>query len=939
MEQTSEENAEDDLRRFRQKLSGYEMHELRIMYEHFKKDLVYIVKILNTQSLLAELKSRKALNLEDYESMKRDLGDSAFSEKLVQDVLDAGREAVIKFWECLYSLQTNHPHHNLLAVLSEIQHVEKQQLLDENGHSLDLEIQEVQQKHKEYLLKETQNLKESQPPGTTLESQSFPISERYVDLVVVSTESFRLRTQHELIEIGEKHESCLCKTQRGLERVSPKRLFRWCHQIKGVPNVIMISGVPGVGKTTLMQKFVCDWVNGKLYQRFSFVFFFKFRELNRLKKVSLEEMILHQYPHLNVQLENILKNPEQLLFIFDGLDESCHKMDSASSPLYTNTRDKRDLGVILVNLLRQTLLKGCSVLLTSRPAKVASIDADNFQLICEVMGFFHEERKMYFVQYFGDNALSEQAFGHVRDNEALYTFCYIPSYCWIICKVLSMCFQSPQTNCNRLELLPKTVTQLFVIFISNILTHHSQKAEWEEDHKLLLAVGWLAEYGVMNHVIVFEKRDLISFMVDSSLHLFTSFMMKSSQPSYVNYSFLHLTIQEFMAALVHHVDYAPGKLQQALDKAKSFQDGRAEIFLSFLFGLSDGSTKAPLKGSPLNFSTEASKDVITWLGKLSSLVKKTTKNAQERKETLNIFNYLFESRNKALVSELLGQNLTLDFSRFNLSPLDCTVLAFILKSCQESKCLDLEKCYLESECWERLSPGLHTVHTLRLHLNALKDEDIHFITNPLTHPDCKIQNLSLTNNDLTSLCCPSLASGICGNLSLTSLDLTSNNLTGTHFSILIDVLSSRTCMVKHLVLCAAQLTHDDSQCLVSLSNNPKLEYLNVSHNHITDAGSGHIRDLIEKSSSLKEIRVAANGFSEDVIKKLESLKNSRQDLILLQLPDPSSELLVIDPLACPPAIDPRLGLNLDYAFVPRFRTYCPFPASGFHFTAQAGDTF
>ncbi|XP_077320207.1 NACHT, LRR and PYD domains-containing protein 3-like isoform X2 [Lithobates pipiens] len=872
MEQPSEKNDEDNLQKFSQKLNGYEMHELRMMYEYFRDDLIYIVQILNTHSFLAELKSRNVPNVETYESMKENLGASVFSAKLVQGVFEAGKEAVIGFLECLYSLQTSHPHHNLLAVLWEIQNVEK-----------------IQDKHKQYLLDTTEFLVECKPPGTTLKRQDFPISERFVNLVVVSTAQLRHRTQHELIEIGEKHESYLCKTQGALERVSPKKLFRWCRQIKQVPNVIMVSGVPGIGKTTLMQKFVCDWVRGELYQRFSFVFFFKFRELNRLEEVSLEEMILHQYPYLNSQLENILKAPEQLLFIFDGLDESRHQLDFASRPPNTNTKQKQGLGEILVNLLRQSLLKGCSVLVTSRPAKLVSIDPHIFQLFCEIMGFFHEERKMYIEQFFvDDKKLAVQAFDHVRDNEALYTFCYIPSYCWIICTVLSMCFKSQETNCNQL-FFPVTVTQLFVIFISNILTNHSQEIEREKAKKLLMAVGWLAEFGVMNRLIVFEEQNLRSLTVDTSLHLLTSFMVESKQPRYVNYSFLHLTLQEFMAALVHHVDYKPEKLQEALEKAKSSRDGHAEIFLRFLFGLTDGSTIALLKHSSLHqgsskiftFSGEASRNIFAWLRHhFSPLVKKTSKDAWERRETLNIFNYLFESRNIELVSEILGQNLKIDFSRFRLTPLDCTVLAYILKSCKEPESLDLEKCFLETECWERLSPGLHAVQTLRLNLNQLKDEDIHSIAKALAHPDCRIQNLSLTNNDLTSKCCSTLASAIYKNVSLMSLDLTFNNLTGPHFSDLIAALSSPTCSVKHLELCALKLTHDDSKCLVSLSNNKNLEYLNLSHNSITDAGSGHLKDLIEKSSSLKKFMVGANGFSEGVVKELQDLINARQGLII-----------------------------------------------------------
>ncbi|XP_068108209.1 NACHT, LRR and PYD domains-containing protein 3-like isoform X2 [Hyperolius riggenbachi] len=748
----------------------------------------------------------------------------------------------------------------------------RQMILDESGHALKQnEIQDIQEKHKEYLLETTEVLVECKPPGTSLANQRFLISERFVNLVVVSMKYFRHRTQHELIEIGEKHEEYLYTTQKGLERISPKRLFHWNHQIKGVPNMIMISGVPGVGKTTLMQKFVHDWVNGKLYQRFSFVFFFKFRELNQLEKISLEEMILHRYPYLRTQLENILKEPDKLLFIFDGLDESSHRMDFTSSPLCTDPKQQEQLGVLLVNLLRQILLQGCSVLITSRPAKLASIDSSIFQIVCDIMGFFTTERKAYFDQFFEDKELAKKAFKHVKENDTLYTFCYIPSYCWIICTVLSVCFKQQQGNYTSSEyLLPKTVTQLFVTFINNILSNHSQHSGGTRE--LLLPLGWLAEYGVMNQNIVFDEKHFETFSVDKCSHLFTSFLMASNQCSYNNYAFLHLTVQEFMAALVHHVDYNPEKLNKALEKAKSFQDGRAEMFLRFLSGLSDGSTRALLKPS-LSLSIDGSTKVIAWLQQMSPLVRKTCKDFWERRETLNIFAYFFESRNKELVLDILGQNLTLDFSKFSLTPLDCTVLAFILISCKVTERLDLEKSYLDTECWEKLSQGLHTVQILRLSANELKDNDIPCIAAALAHPDCKIQDLSLGSNLLTHTSCLHLAREMSSNQTLKKLDLSRNNLSGPHFRDLMKALSSPTCRVQHLMLYHTKLTHEDSQFLELLSSNTSLSHLSVSFNNITDSGSGHIINLIENSSSLIEVRTAANGFSEDVKRRLKNLQN------------------------------------------------------------------
>ncbi|CAI9600984.1 unnamed protein product [Staurois parvus] len=296
-------------------------------------------------------------------------------------------------------------------------------------------------------------------------------------------------------------------------------------------------------------------------------------------------MILQQYPHLEGQIGDILLEPERLLFIFDSLDESIYQIDFRSSTLF-KPNQRTHFGEIVVSLVRQSLLKGCSVLMTSRPTRLGSVNTDVFQRIVEIMGILHEDRRTFFNNFFGNEEWSEKAFHYVQENDTLYTFCYIPAYCWIICTVLSMCFKAQPTITDQLMTsLPKTVTQLFVTFVSNILANHSQNTDGAHTaRELLTSMGRMAEHGVMNHMIVFDERHLESFSVRNDKHLFSSFLMESGQPPDVDYTFLHLTLQEFFAALVHFIDYNADRLQETLDEAESYKDGRAKIFLRFLCG-------------------------------------------------------------------------------------------------------------------------------------------------------------------------------------------------------------------------------------------------------------------------------------------------------------------------------------------------------------------
>ncbi|XP_069825542.1 NACHT, LRR and PYD domains-containing protein 12-like isoform X2 [Dendropsophus ebraccatus] len=897
-------------RRFHQKICQYEDHVLRMTYIYFQDDLQLIVENLDPHPLLRELHARNIPDIEKYQSLEDDR--RTLARTLLQDMYDRGREAVIALWVSLYVLQKNHGSLNLHAVLKELRHtgdsLVEQIILDKDGHQLTPKLIDVQNLHKKHLYEKTEKLIENKPPRCNQEEESFSLYTRYVNLIVVSTDQFRNRSGNELIETGVKHERYLKKIKNKLQHISPNKMFRWCHQSRLVPHIVMVSGVPGVGKTTLMQKFVYDWVRGDLYQRFSFVFFFKFRELNRLDEVSLETMILQQYPYLEPQIENILQDPEKLLFIFDGLDESNHTMDFTFGHLFSNPRERGHCGQIVISLMTKSLLNGCSILMTSRPTRLASIDCDVFQQIVEIIGFFPEERQTYFENFFSDPDLAEKAFTYVKQNDTLYTFCYLPSYCWIICTVLSRSFQT--TSSDQLpSLLPKTVTQLFAIFVANILTNHS--LEKSDAQKVLQSIGWMAEYGVMNHMIIFDDRDLRSFHVDNKSKLLSSFLMESGEP--VTYSFLHLTVQEFFSALVHYADYSPEKLQQSLHRAQSYCDGRGEMFLRFLCGLSDGSTRSLLTGYLDTQAAQASRDVITWLRNLIPEEHSLGESDNKKQHLLRTFYYLYESRNKPLVQESLQSYRRLDLSDVHMSALDCTVLSFIMETCRNIEELDLSSCSLDPEGLERLAPALHNLQELRLDYNNLPDTSCpqlasvirnnpsmkrlvlhdnslsgpHFsdLVEALSSPACRIEELRLGNNDLPDTSCPQLASVIRNNQYLKRLDLSSNRLSGPHFRDLAEALSSPACRIEYLGLGDNNLPDTSCPQLASvIRNNQYLKRLVLSGNSLSGP---HFRDLAEALSSpacrIEELRLDNNNLPDTSCPQLASVIRNNPSLKRLYL--------------------------------------------------------
>ncbi|XP_062895422.1 NACHT, LRR and PYD domains-containing protein 3-like [Mobula hypostoma] len=156
----------------------------------------------------------------------------------------------------------------------------------------------------------------------------FQLVDRYAELTVISTVRDRRLVEHELLARGRDHEEWremhLCGK---LEKIRTDQFFQssFSGNKSNSGSSAAVAGVSGIGKTTMVRKIVYDWATGKIYQQFQIVFSFKFRDLNAInQRTNLRELILDQYPYFRNSLREVWKNPERLLFIFDGLDEFKH---------------------------------------------------------------------------------------------------------------------------------------------------------------------------------------------------------------------------------------------------------------------------------------------------------------------------------------------------------------------------------------------------------------------------------------------------------------------------------------------------------------------------------------------------------------------------------------------------------------------------------------
>ncbi|XP_039616172.1 NACHT, LRR and PYD domains-containing protein 3-like [Polypterus senegalus] len=684
-------------------------------------------------------------------------------------------------------------------------------------------------------------------------------------------------TCHELLDMGKTHAELVQeRTKEKCERIWTEQLLRRSPGSETAPHIVVVSGVAGIGKTTMVQKIMFDWARGTQYQRFAFVFLFKFRELNLLDtetepQMPLTRLIVRHYKYLNdPKLTEIMQKPESLLFIFDGLDEYKHKLDFTQERLCSKPNDYFPVHILVTSLVKRTLLKGCSVLITSRPTALESLEMERVDRFAEILGFFPEQRLMYFKNFFSDTDLGSEAFHYVEENDMLYTMCFNPSYCLIICSVLKNHFMTPEEERGA---APKTVTELFMMFLHNILTYHKREAE--DQQGILIRLGRMAYYGVANKTLVFyDKFEMSTFGLQSVLSSqFLSGFLKEilqgeSTLDHTTYTFFHLTIQEFMAACSFYLSPSEG-VEAMLVKLDSCKDGRFEIFTRFLAGLARDSVFKTLRGVMGELQRKTAKQVLEW-------VKRKAEQAlwgEDKSEALRVCQWLYETQNMKLIKDAIGKDLKMNFIKTTLSPLDCAVLGSVISCCGELEELDLSETHLTPECISRLAPGLlccrHVnlksceltstcVSALFLALSSphsrlseltlssnkkLENSGVDHLCQGLRSENCKLKKLNLSLCHLTSRCCSALSLALFSPHSqLAELELSWNSIEDSGVNQLCEGLRSKNCKLEKLNLSNCHLT---SRCCSVLSlalSSPcsRLTELDLSFNDMKDAGVGQL---------------------------------------------------------------------------------------------------
>ncbi|KAM4591492.1 NLR family CARD domain-containing protein 3-like isoform 1-T3 [Odontesthes bonariensis] len=670
------------------------------------------------------------------------------------------------------------------------------------------------------------------------------LNQIYTELYITEGGTGEVNDEHEVRQI----ETASRKAGRAETSIRQEDIF------KGPPGrdepirTVMTKGVAGIGKTVLTQKFTLDWAEGKANQDIQLMFPFTFRELNVLKerKFSLVELVHHFFTE--TKKAGICSFEQfQVVFIFDGLDECRLPLDFHSKEPLTDATEPTSVDVLLTNLIRGKLLPSARLWITTRPAAANEIPAGCVGMVTEVRGFTDPQKEEYFRKRFRDEEQASRIISHIQTSGSLHIMCHIPVFCWITATVLEDVLETREG-----AELPNTLTEMYIHFL--VVQAKLKKLKYDggaetdphwspESREMIESLGKLAFEQLQKGNLIFYESDLTECGIDISAAsvysgVFTQ-IFKEERGLYQEkvFCFIHLSVQEFLAALHVHLTFISSGVdllqrdkksffwyklkkaklkhlhQSAVGKALESPNGHLDLFLRFLLGLSLQTNQRLLRGllTQTGSSSQTNQETVDY-------IKKKISENLSAERSINLFHCLNELNDRSLVEEIQRYLSSGSLSTDKLSPAQWSALVFILLSSgKHLDVFDLKKYSASEEALLRLLPVVNASNKALLSGCNLSDEGCAALSSALSSQSSSLKELNLSNNNLQDSGVKQLSAG----------------------------LKSPNCRLESLSLSGCLITEEGCASLAeALTSNPShLRELDLSYNH---PGASGVKLLMAK---------------------------------------------------------------------------------------------
>ncbi|XP_060714703.1 NACHT, LRR and PYD domains-containing protein 12-like isoform X1 [Tachysurus vachellii] len=758
----------------------------------------------------------------------------------------------------------------------------------------------------------------SQPGSSTL------LNEIYTELYITEGWSGDVNNEHEVRQIE-------TMSRRPATQEKPIK----CNDLFKDKSIrtVLTKGVAGIGKTVSVQKFILDWAEGKANQDVTFMFPLPFRELNLMKQKNLSLInLLHHFSTEKRKLESIDCDSYKVVLIFDGLDECRLPLNFQKNEILCDVTESASVDVLLTNLIKGNLLPSALLWITTRAGAANQIPPECVDQVTEIRGFSDPQKEEYFRKRISDQSLANKIITHLKSSRSLYIMCHIPVFCWISATVLERMLGEAEGG-----EIPKT--QMFTHFLIFQIKHKDQKyhqkcdPDPQQTRESIMALGKLAFHQLEKGNLIFYEEDLRECGIDvRDVSVYSGVCTQIFREEFglhrgKVFSFVHLSVQEFLAALYTFLSFISRNvtehqtsdlsdlfrksnmsdlLRSAVDKALQSENGHLDLFLRFLLGLSLESNQTLLRGlMPQTGSRSHSKQETV------EYIKEKIRENPFPEKSINLFHCLNELNDHSLVHEVQTYLNRGVYSRLignRLSPAQWSALVYVLLTSEQdldefylykydpsdegllrllpvvkaSRKAELWSCYLTEESCRVLSSVLSSnsssLRILDLTNNKLQDSGVKLLSDGLKDPHCTLEILSLYRCNLTEESCRVLSSVLRSNSSsLRELDLRGNKLQDSGVKLLSDGLKDPHCTLEKLSLYQCDLTEESCRVLSSVlsSNSSSLRELDLSHNKLQDSGVKLLSDgLKDPHCTLEILSLYGCNLTEESCRVLSSVLSS-----------------------------------------------------------------
>ncbi|NWI26630.1 NLRP3 protein, partial [Sula dactylatra] len=666
---------------------------------------------------------------------------------------------------------------------------------------LDEKVKEYERKYRKHVVQEFLRYKEV----TSCLGENLSISSRYTSLTMVRKPRSTRGGEHEAV--GASRGCANVDNGPAAITVTAQTLFK-PEEDGQTPQVVVLVGAPGMGKTMTVRKVMMEWVEGTCYAQFDYIFCIDCKDTAFTKEVSVADLLSKCCPHRRTPPGKILGDQKKILFIFDGFEALGFSLAQPEDELSSDPREVKPLETTLMSLLKKTVLPESSLLITTRPTALQSLgQCLEGEYYAEIVGFSAAMREEYFHRYFETDNKADMAFRFARGNKILYSLCIIPIMSWTVCTSLE------QELYKKKDLIEccKATTRITMFYLSRLMMCRGRNNPQDLQHYLRKLCS-LAADGIWKHKVLFEEKEIKDRGLDQPdlLPLFLNEKISKKGVDHGNiYSFTHLHLQEFFAAMFYVLedDEEPvgnlGPLVKNVNMLlESYSKSRKDLNLTvrFLFGLvSQKSIEYADEIIGCRISPQAREDMLRWLQGRHRGVSHSSQGLKVCE--LDTFHFLFEMNEKSFMQSALDSFTDIDLQDVKLTLYDQMALSFCIRQWAGLGCISLRGCSFDQQDPGE-QPATSAPRGCPRPLAERQQEElhspIHLLCQALRHPSSNLRVLRLGSCRLTGACCQALAARLVESPRLTCLDLSDNELGADGVLQLCQQLRHPTCPLKAL---------------------------------------------------------------------------------------------------------------------------------------------